>query len=376
VEQAMKQKAVRIGVGAALAVALVLGCVDTRLEMKGTPTVSEAPPPFDLEMYKKIWLDDYPPSDPAEPKLAKMNEAKAIEFLDRVSVNWAKKNGCGTCHTNVPYLMARPLTAPGAERDSALAKVREGMVQYLKMPDNSGLRAFYVAPAAAAIAINDAETTGTMSREAMALFDELWKLQKETGDWTYPTTGLLPFLERDRRYVADLVALGAGYLPPAYRQSEKPRQGLRQLRDFYRRNPPSKAHDEAMLLWASVRWSDLLSAQQKSQYATNLLRLQKNDGGWNLYTLGTWPRLDGALSDASGGSDGYATGLVLTALCAAGYEGTDSDRINRGLQWIKENQRVSGRWYTRSTYSDRLKGYTTNLATAYAIMALKTCAAR
>lgn len=213
-----------------------------------------------------------------------------------------------------------------------------------------------------------------MSRESIELFEELWKIQTEDGDWTYKTTGLLPFMERDRRYVADLVALGAGYLPDEYRQSEKPRQALRQLRAFYKRNPPKQPHDEAMLLWASVKWPDLLSAQQKSQYAENLLRLQKSDGGWNLHTLGTWPRLDGAPSDPSGGSDGYATGLVLTVLCAAGGEQTDSNNIKRGLTWIKGNQRVSGRWYTRSTYSDRFQGYTSNLATAYPVMALKTCA--
>ncbi|MFL6631637.1 MAG: hypothetical protein ACJ8HJ_04875 [Massilia sp.] len=371
----MKQKNLWFCTGVLILAAVVLGCVDVRFQTKAGHAMSDAPPPFDREMYEKIWLDDYPPSDPAEPKLTRIDEAKAVQFLDRVSLNWARKNGCGTCHTNVPYLMARPLTAPSAERDSALAKVREGIVRYLQAPDEHNLRAFYVAPAAAAIAIQDAETAGTMSRESMTLFDELWTLQQADGSWTYSTKGLLPFLERDRRYVADLVALGAGYLPADYRQSDKPQQALRQLLGFYQRNPPAKPHDEAMLLWASVRWPELLSAQQKAQYGEHLLRLQKDDGGWNLYTLGTWPRLDGAPSDASGGSDGYATGLVLTALCTAGYDGTHRASIDRGLAWIRDNQRVSGRWYTRSTYSDRLKGYTTNLATAYAIMALKTCPA-
>lgn len=114
-------------IGVALLATGVLGCADNRVQNKGHEMASEEPPPFDREMYEKIWMDDYPSSDPAEPKLARMDEAKAVQFLDRTSLNWAKKNACGTCHTNIPDLMARPLTAPGPERDSVLSKVREGI---------------------------------------------------------------------------------------------------------------------------------------------------------------------------------------------------------------------------------------------------------
>jgi squalene-hopene/tetraprenyl-beta-curcumene cyclase len=88
--------------------------------------------------------------------------------------------------------------------------------------------------------------------------------------------------------------------------------------------------------------------------------------------LGTWPRLDGEPNNPNGPSDGYATGLVAVALCSNGY-GARTPQIARSIAWIMSNQRASGRWYTRSTYSDQLKGYITNLATAYAMMAIQTC---
>jgi hypothetical protein len=70
---------------------------------------NDPPPSFDRAFYEKMWLEKYQSSDPTEPRLPVFDEAKAREFLDTTSLNWAGRNGCGTCHTNIPYLMVRPL---------------------------------------------------------------------------------------------------------------------------------------------------------------------------------------------------------------------------------------------------------------------------
>src|SRR5436305_50258 len=49
------------------------------------------------------------PNSPDEPLAAKMSLAKAAEFLDAANVNWTNVKNCGTCHTNYPYLMGRPV---------------------------------------------------------------------------------------------------------------------------------------------------------------------------------------------------------------------------------------------------------------------------
>jgi hypothetical protein len=44
-----------------------------------------------------------------EPLAKKLSLAKGGEFLDRAAMSWAKSNGCASCHTSYPFLLARPL---------------------------------------------------------------------------------------------------------------------------------------------------------------------------------------------------------------------------------------------------------------------------
>jgi squalene-hopene/tetraprenyl-beta-curcumene cyclase len=126
-----------------------------------------------------------------------------------------------------------------------------------------------------------------------------------------------------------------------------------------------------VLLWASVRTPGLLKPQERTDYVDSILALQQPDGGWALPSLGTWPRRDGASNDPHV-SDGYATSLAALALCQRGYSLKDA-AIRRAVTWIQHNQRASGRWYTRSLYSDRFQNYLSNMGTAYAVMALSSC---
>lgn len=328
--------------------------------------------PLHWDIYKVLWLDDYQPSSPNEARLPALDEKQATSFLDETSLKWAAKNGCGTCHTNIPYLMARPLISRDDEAMKTMATVKKAMVESYRKNSRAPLRAFHAAPAAAAAAVNDGLTTGKISDETRELFDATWDLQSESGNWEYPLQDMLPFVERERRYVAYLVALGVGYLPKDYLETPKAREGVRKLFSFVKKNMPDKPHDKAVILWTSEKTSGLLSSNEKKNYKELLLSLQRPDGGWTLSTLGKWPRHDGPFDRADDPSDGYATGLVATALCSSGFDRRDP-QIARALQWLKENQRVSGRWFTRSTYSDQFKGYVSNMATAYAMMAFKRC---
>jgi squalene-hopene/tetraprenyl-beta-curcumene cyclase len=47
--------------------------------------------------------------------------------------------------------------------------------------------------------------------------------------------------------------------------------------------------------------------------------------------------------------------------------------IQRGVDWLRTNQRVSGRWFTRSLNTDRAH-YITNAGTAFSVLALTSCA--
>jgi squalene-hopene/tetraprenyl-beta-curcumene cyclase len=70
-------------------------------------------------------------------------------------------------------------------------------------------------------------------------------------------------------------------------------------------------------------------------------------------------------------SDGHQTGLAILVLREAGVPSTDP-RIQRGVKWLKENQRASGRWWTRSLNTDAFH-YISYSGTAFPLLALARC---
>ncbi len=101
-----------------------------------------------------------------------------------------------------------------------------------------------------------------------------------------------------------------------------------------------------------------------------LRKLQHEDGGWGLATLGDWQRGDGSPQDTTS-SDGYGTGFVIYVLRRAGVPADDA-QIQRGIRWLKTHQRESGRWFSRSLHADS-KHYITHAGTAFAVLALSAC---
>src|SRR5262245_18585884 len=196
------------------------------------------------------------------------------------------------------------------------------------------------------------------------------ELQQEYRSWTWNKTGLAP-LEHDDYYGTVYAALGVGHAPEAYARSEAAKAGLDRLTGYLRKNQPPDLHHKIWLLWASVKLDGLVTPVERGQTIKDVLALQREDGGWSLPSLGDWKRRDGKPNDKQAPSDGYATGLVLYVLREAGVPSTDKP-VRRGIDWLKTNQRASGRWFTPSLNGAR--GHSiTNAGTAFAVMALKAC---
>jgi squalene-hopene/tetraprenyl-beta-curcumene cyclase len=70
-------------------------------------------------------------------------------------------------------------------------------------------------------------------------------------------------------------------------------------------------------------------------------------------------------------SDGYATGFAVYVLRQAGKPVND-DAVQRGVAWLKKNQRASGRWFTQSLNTNYAH-YVSHAGTAFAMMALQAC---
>lgn len=310
------------------------------------------------------------PTSATEPLAKSFSAAKAAEYLDGVGVGWTRDRKCITCHTNLPYLLARP-TLPGTEGwkevRAFLEKDATAWPTKEKPPGPA-----YVVTTAFALAFNDTRTGGSMHPVTKTALDRMWREQLPTGEWKWLKCEWPP-MEHDDYYGATMAALAVGYAPPEYAKSEAAQVGLAKLKDYLRNTPAPDLHHKTMLLWASTKVDGLLTATERNRIVCELRIKQHADGGWSLPSLGTYKRRDKSDNDPNAPSDGYATGFAAFVLSQAGVPATDPALL-RGAAWIRANQRESGRWYTRSLNNDKAH-YITNAGSAFCVLALESAGA-
>ena len=107
---------------------------------------------------------------------------------------------------------------------------------------------------------------------------------------------------------------------------------------------------------------------------------EQADGGWSLRQFAEpeqWgkgnraKKLRAEPEFAAPASDGHQTGLAIIVLRESGLPASDA-RIQSGVKWLLANQRVSGRWWTRSLNTDG-PHYITYSGTAFPLLALQMC---
>src|SRR5207247_677221 len=119
-----------------------------------------------------------------EPLAPAASMARAPAYLDETSLKWTRQHRCGSCHTNYPYLAARPALKEFAA--PALAEVRgffEKRVAHWDDPEKGAKPRWdaEVIATAAALALNDTATTGALHPLTRKALDRIWTLQKPGG---------------------------------------------------------------------------------------------------------------------------------------------------------------------------------------------------
>ena len=330
------------------------------------------------------------PNRPDEPFAATASLERAIRFLDEAALNFTNSQGCGTCHTNIAYMigravMGRPTPAQGEvrkffeDRASRWDSMDALFVEGDRDTKGYGLVFWFpteVVVTAAMLAMDDAGTTGTLQPLTRQVLDRMWTLQRYDGGFDWIMAGNLPF-ESSAYYGAALAAVATAGAPGGYAETDAARRGLERLRTHLKKynTPLVPLHDRIYVLWAASRIPNLMTEAEKDEIIDRILALQRPDGGWSLPSLGPsfgrgWERRDGTLNDPAGSpSDGYGTGLVTYVLLQTGRPATDPV-IRRALDWLETHQRESGRWFTRSLNADRLH-FITHTGTVFSAMALK-----
>jgi squalene-hopene/tetraprenyl-beta-curcumene cyclase len=308
------------------------------------------------------------PNRKDEPTAAKFSLEKAGHFIDSAALGWTKKHGCFSCHSNLTYLYARPHLPGEAPAHAEVRQALEDLVSK-RWPEKGPRWDTEVVVAAAALAYNDAHTTGKLHPLTRTALDRMWTVQKKDGGFSWYKCNLPP-MEIDDHYGATLAAVAAGVAPEGYAQTEAARKGLDRIRSWLKANPPQNLHHKAMILWASSYRDGFLSSEGKEQAIEALRAAQLSDGGWSAASLGSWKRADKKEQDPKT-SDGYGTGLVTFVLRRAGVP-ADDPALKKGVAWLRTKQRESGRWFTRSLSKDETH-YLTDAGSAFAVMALAAC---
>jgi len=354
---------------------------------------------------------------PASPVADTWNPKAAASYLDQRASWWItwkdaqRDHGtfCVSCHTAVPYELARPILrkvlADSTPTDSE-RRILENVTKRVRMwkdvapPYNdkdygpnkeAESRATEAVLLAFVLANRDAQA-GKLTEDTRIAFDNLWSLQKTDGPsrgaWLWQLFDLNPWEGNISPYHgATLAAVAVGVAPENYRATPAIQKNIAALREYLDREYSSQPLvNRATLLWASAKLPGLITPDRQKSIVQELSDRQQRDGGWNLFTLsktwrdwtpsaltGDWKRKDGSAQDFN--SDGYATALAVFVLRQAGVPREDA-RIQRGRSWLQQHQNKSeGFWYTSSINKRRdpasnVGRFMSDAATAYAVLAL------
>ena len=316
---------------------------------------------------------------------------------------------CVSCHTAVPYALARPFlrkvldeqTPTDDERkllENARKRVRlwkQIAPVYNDKEDGVNKSAESRATEAVLLALllaNQDAQNGKLSDETRAAFNNLWALQQTSGTlkgaWLWQLFDLNPWEGSISPYYgATLAAIALGTAPENYRAAPEIQSNVKALCEYlgreYSSQPPV---NRVMLLWASGKLPGLLVPERQKAIADDILSKQQADGGWSLFPLtrtwrdwgpssllGEWKRQDGTPQEMK--SDGYATGLVVFVLRQIGWSGENA-QLKRGREWLIRNQNEpEGFWLAyslnkRRDPSSNVGRFMSDAATAYSVLAL------
>ena len=252
--------------------------------------------------------------------------------------------------------------------------------------DTESLRKGDTSTATAYIALGLAEWDAHVSKSRSLETDDALRVmltaQSSNGSWANDTCW--PPLESSEFHSATVAALAAATAPGwlAELSEEGPKEQIGKLKSYLRDTDPPHDYARVLLLWAATRMPDLVDEHQQNQAIDMVWSHQRKDGGWSLRTFAKpeqWGRGNRAgklLDEADIGdppSDGHMTGLAVLVLRDSGVAVTDG-RIQAAVNWLKKNQRESGRWWTRSLNTDT-SHFITFSSTGYALLALAKCGA-
>jgi squalene-hopene/tetraprenyl-beta-curcumene cyclase len=334
----------------------------------------------------------------------------AARYMDSREVWWQawdhdkRDHGtrCVSCHTQVPYALARPALR-SALGETSVSPMESAMLADVekRVRNWKDMLAFYsdeVYGTGKEIESRNAESVlnaiilssydrsqGRLGVLTQLAFDHAWGLQSKTGPdagaWVWQDFEYTPWESKESQYHwAALMAIATATAPDDYASDPATATHLQALTHYLE----SHYEDQPLLnkvvaLWASHWFPEIVSKPQREALLNSIYALERPDGGWSLTDLGTWARRDKTPLETH--PDGYATALITLVLeeTVAGVPHADPQskaHIQRGIAWLIANQdQTTGAWPAWSLNKNRdpkseVGQFMSDAATGYAVLAL------
>jgi squalene-hopene/tetraprenyl-beta-curcumene cyclase len=327
---------------------------------------------------------------------------------------------CVSCHAGLAYALSRPVLrrvmhvdSPSTQEARLIEDTTRRVETYSthqvlydfnerRQTESRGTEA--VLNAVILTSADDARNLREPSAPTKKALARLWETQRADGRWDWLEFGLEPWETTEAVYHgATFAAFAAGTAKGQHDADAT--AGIARLQSYLSTNYHAQhLYNRTWALLASTRLDHVVTDAQRQALIDELVRAQREDGGWSLEAMGPWRwsktappvRAPGDLNASLlRQSDGYATGLVVYTLKQAGVT-PSHPAIRKGIQWLETNQRalpvpdVPGRgWQSHSlnydrehgslNYDPRLGGekgepwrrlFMSDTATAFAILAL------
>jgi squalene-hopene/tetraprenyl-beta-curcumene cyclase len=333
------------------------------------------------------------------------NPRAAASYLDQREAWWSTwsvaardhDTYCVSCHTVLPYAMARPAlrtTLAEAGQPAPERSLIENVTKRVRLwnevapfysdeargvPKTAESRGTESIMNAMVLIANDVPT-GKLSADSRLALANMWALQLKTGEargaWSWIEFHNSPWEGNSQYYGAEIAALAIGMAPENYKSSSEIQPSLKSLREYLLRESSSQVLiDRVMLVWISAKLPGMLSPTQQKSTVDEALAKQQPDGGFSLSSfVGSWKRRDDSALEMK--SDGYATSLITCVLEETG-DARNQLQIARARAWLIANQdKTEGRWLAYSLNKQRdlstdVGKFMSDAATAYAVLALR-----
>jgi squalene-hopene/tetraprenyl-beta-curcumene cyclase len=309
-----------------------------------------------------------------EPRVAGFGPqsiAAAVKYLEDGALSWVREKSCVNCHTTGPYLSERTAWTRqfGRPSEEVLADFVESVpreIKLVKETEKNGHRFFPSAFSSVWRALGLAEWDRHLRGETPEVTDralrDMFARQSASGAVVTHGEVEIPHITTD--FELTLQAARAITAAPGWLAGVREAELLARvagMKEWLRTAPPKNDFDRVLKLQLAHYLPELVPASERAAALALLSSKQHADGGWcvrDLSALEDWHfeisdtvrQLISGLPDAAQPeSDAYMTALAIVLLRQSDVPATDP-RIQRGLAWLKREQRVSGRWWMHSLY--------------------------